>query len=75
MPVAPTMTLAEYCPDLAQWPQRWQSDEQDIAAGQHIVEFLTPFPMARMFARLKSIRNSEVSRLCVMRPSTMLVAR
>ena len=36
-------TLAEYCPDLAQWPQRWQFDEHDIAAGQRIVEFLTPF--------------------------------
>ena len=52
MPVAPTMTLAEYCPDLAQWPQRWQSDEQDIAAGQHIVEFLTPFLLHLLDERL-----------------------
>ena len=37
------MSLAEYCPDLVQWPQRWQSDEHDLAAGQRIVEFLTPF--------------------------------
>jgi hypothetical protein len=35
--------LAEYCPDLQQWPQRWQIDEHDIAPGQRIVEFLTPF--------------------------------
>ena len=43
MPAAHTTTLAQYCADLAQWPQRWQIDEQDIAVGQHIVEFLTPF--------------------------------
>ena len=36
-------TLAEYCPDLAQWPQRWQVDQYDIVVGQRIVEFLTPF--------------------------------
>ena len=35
--------LAKYCPDLEQWPARWQIDEHDIAAGQRIVEFLTPF--------------------------------
>ena len=35
--------LTEYCTDLAQWPQRWQFDEHDIALGKHIVEFLTPF--------------------------------
>lgn len=40
---AQATALAEYCPDLAQWPQRWQFDEPDIAAGQRIVEFLTPF--------------------------------
>ena len=43
MPAAQATTLAQYCPDLAQWPQRWQFDEHDIAAGQRIVEFLTPF--------------------------------
>ena len=45
-------TLAEYCPDLAQWPQRWQFDEQDIAAGQRIVEFLTPFLLHLLNERL-----------------------
>lgn len=43
MRAAQATTLAEYCPDLAQWPQRWQFDQHDIAAGQRIVEFLTPF--------------------------------
>jgi len=35
--------LAAYCPDLADWPQRWKYDEQDIVPGQRIVEFITPF--------------------------------
>jgi hypothetical protein len=35
--------LAKYCPDLEQWPARWQIDKHDIAPGQRIVEFLTPF--------------------------------
>ena len=43
MCAAQATTLAEYCPDLAQWPQRWQFDDHDIVAGQRIVEFLTPF--------------------------------
>ncbi len=42
MRVAQATALAQYCPDLAQWPQRWQCDQQDIAVGQRIVEFLTP---------------------------------
>lgn len=40
---ADTAALAAYCPDLAQWPERWQIDEHDLAPGQRIVEFLTPF--------------------------------
>ena len=43
MSAAQTMALAEYCPDLEQWPQRWQFDAHDIAPGQRIVELLTPF--------------------------------
>lgn len=43
MRAAQATTLSEYCPDLAQWPQRWQFDEHDIAAGQCVVEFLKPF--------------------------------
>lgn len=52
MPAVHTTTLAEYCPDLTQWPQGWQNDEQDIAAGQHIVEFLTPFLLHMLEERL-----------------------
>lgn len=52
MPAAPATALAEYCPDLAQWPQRWQIDEQDIAAGQRIVQFLTPFLLYLLDERL-----------------------
>ena len=37
------MSLAQYCPDLATWPRRWQFDEHDIVAGQDIVEFFKPF--------------------------------
>ncbi len=37
------VALAKSCPDLQQWPQRWQFDEHDIAPGQDIVEFFKPF--------------------------------
>ena len=43
MHAAQATALAEYCPDLAQWPQRWEIEQQDVTVGQHIVEFLTPF--------------------------------
>ena len=43
MTVVPIMTLAQYCPDLQAWPERWKFDEHDIAAGQDIVEFFRPF--------------------------------
>ena len=36
-------TLAQYCPDLDEWPQRWRWDECDLPAGQAIVEFFKPF--------------------------------
>lgn len=35
--------LAKYCPDLAEWPQRWSYEPRDIAPGQRIVEFFQPF--------------------------------
>ena len=35
--------LAQYCPDLPEWPERWMGDETDIAVGQRIVEFFKPF--------------------------------
>jgi hypothetical protein len=39
----PAMTLAQYCPDLESWPQRWQYDEHDLPIGRDIVECLRPF--------------------------------
>jgi hypothetical protein len=39
----PAMTLAQYCPDLQSWPQRWQYDEHDLPVGQQIVECFSPF--------------------------------
>jgi hypothetical protein len=35
--------LAQYCPDLENWPQIWSFDERDIAPGKRIVEFFRPF--------------------------------
>ena len=43
MRAAQAAALAEYCPDLEQWPQRWHFDDSDIPAGQAIVEFFKPF--------------------------------
>ena len=43
MSKAQAAALAEHCPDLAQWPQRWEIDEDDIAVGERIVAFFTPF--------------------------------
>lgn len=40
---APDPTLAAYCPDLAQWPQRWRYEDRDLEPGQAIVEVLAPF--------------------------------
>ena len=52
MPDKPAMTLAQYCPDLQTWPQRWMYDEPDIAPGEQIVEFFTPFLMHLLHASL-----------------------
>jgi hypothetical protein len=35
--------LTAYCPDLDQWPQRWQVDAHDLPPGQRIVDVFTPF--------------------------------
>lgn len=35
--------LAAYCPDLAEWPDRWHYEERDLAPGAHIVAVFTPF--------------------------------
>ena len=40
---AQAMSLAHDCPDLSQWPQRWQCDTPDIAMGERIVEHFMVF--------------------------------
>jgi hypothetical protein len=35
--------LAQFCPDLASWPQRWSFDTPDIPPGERIVEHFKPF--------------------------------
>jgi hypothetical protein len=42
MSAAPA-ALAEYCPDLEQWPAAWCGDDSDLPPGQAIVEFFKPF--------------------------------
>lgn len=44
--------LAQYCPDLEQWPERWHFDAHDIAPGQRIVEFFKPFLLHLLGQRL-----------------------
>jgi hypothetical protein len=43
MRAAPTAALAQYCPDLEQWPEGWCGEDSDIPPGQSIVEFFKPF--------------------------------
>ena len=43
MHAAQSSALAEYCPDLEQWPQLWSGADPDIPVGQTIVEFFKPF--------------------------------
>jgi hypothetical protein len=42
MPAA-DQPLAQLCPDLQSWPQRWRYQESDIALGERLVECFTPF--------------------------------
>ena len=35
--------LADLCPDLGEWPQRWCFEDQDVAFGRDLLESLTPF--------------------------------
>lgn len=35
--------LAQLCPDLESWPQRWRYEDSDIALGERLVECFTPF--------------------------------
>lgn len=36
-------TLAAYCPDLAEWPQRWRYEDRDLELGEALLESFTPF--------------------------------
>ena len=40
---AAAAALERLCPDLAEWPQSWQANEDDIPIGKCIVETLKPF--------------------------------
>ncbi|MCY0852737.1 hypothetical protein [Cupriavidus sp. D39] len=47
-PIVPSDAGADlnaFVPDLANWPTTWQIEAPDIAAGQRIIELLTPFLM------------------------------
>lgn len=35
--------LAQYCPDLANWPRSWSVEPRDLAPGQRLVDCLKPF--------------------------------
>ncbi|MGT2434063.1 hypothetical protein ACU4HD_44710 (plasmid) [Cupriavidus basilensis] len=41
--VTEQQTLAQYIPDLHNWPASWRVDDEDISTGQEIVAILTPF--------------------------------
>jgi len=47
-------TLAQYCPDLESWPQRWHYDEDDLPIGRDIVECLRPFLLDLLSRELTS---------------------
>ncbi|WP_097189652.1 hypothetical protein [Caballeronia arationis] len=36
-------TIAQYVPDLQNWPASWRVDDEDISVGREIVAILTPF--------------------------------
>lgn len=40
---ATDQALAQLCPDLQSWPQRWRYQDADLAPGEHLVECFTPF--------------------------------
>jgi len=46
--------LAELCPDLAEWPQRWRFDDGDVEFGRKVLDVLTPF--------LRHLLTTELSR-------------
>jgi hypothetical protein len=46
--------LLRYCPDLAQWPQKWAYDDPDIVIGERIVQYFTPFLLDLLEQKLAS---------------------
>lgn len=54
--------LANYCPDLANWPHSWEIDDGDQIIGKRIVETLTPFLidlLAQGLARKTLVRHRD----------------
>jgi hypothetical protein len=51
--------LAQYCPDLANWPRSWSVEPRDVPAGQQLVECFTPFLLSLLDRGLsrKTLRN------------------
>jgi len=38
-------SLAQYCPDLENWPHSWRFEQRDVGPGERIVELFKPFLM------------------------------
>lgn len=45
-------SLAQYCPDLENWPNSWKIEQGDVVIGQRIVAALTPFLLDLLRHRL-----------------------
>lgn len=50
--------IAKLCPDLHTWPERWQFDEHDIAAGRETVEAFKPF-LAHLIERALAAKTIQ----------------
>lgn len=55
MPAA-DRALAQLCPDLPSWPQRWRYQDADIAPGERLVECFTPF-LVHLFGQKLSTKT------------------
>lgn len=53
MPAA-DRALAQLCPDLPSWPQRWRYQDSDIAVGERLVACFTPFLVHLLGQKLSS---------------------
>jgi hypothetical protein len=56
--VASVTTLAEFVPDLADWPRSWRYEDRDIAPGERIVACFTPFLQHLLNLGLSRIANA-----------------